>query len=218
MDLDRLKNSPLNNPRDAYVCEKDYAVRESKFGMHTMDEDIFPYPPGHPVKSFFTKELKEISPKRLTRSILEIGSGCGRWSAQLRECYSTYVGLEPVEYRRRIAENIWQNIWPDIRFAHPRELATLGTFDAILVVDVFQHLPMMEVVKILSEVKSHLHTYGKILIFDACLYDNTLEECEAIYFTTRPEHMIPKPLDVVKHLIPEYEWRSSGPTHVLTFR
>lgn len=152
-------------------------------------------------------------------SVLEIGAGFGRWADGLKKFYSTFTGVDIVTERVIHARKIRAGI-PNAHFELVSGVWNLGRkFDVVLSITVIQHLLMPQAIEILQAIERHLAPGGVALLAEWAIADITLEQAEAWY--AKPEqcnHMIPKPLSLLKVATPDLEWSGKTGAYVLRRR
>jgi SAM-dependent methyltransferase len=93
--------------------------------------------------------------------ILDLGCGKGRFASRLRECGASVVGLDLSAAMLASARGLDR-----VRGSVRRLPIAEGTFDAIVALEVFEHLPVTAVGAVLDEVRRVLKPEGRLAIVD----------------------------------------------------
>lgn len=164
--------------------------------------------PDNPALKWFHSELAACEHKP---TILEIGSGYGRWATALNGLYSSYVGVDITPERVAYAK---ANHESDIAKFHCIDSNwSLGsTFDVIITINVIQHLTLPVATELVKKIEEHLIPgTGRALLYEAQLGWYSEKEAEEMYAQSNcPVHMIPKPIPLINSETPNLTWSDKG--------
>lgn len=195
----------IEHPRDGYVSADDFRQRT----LAGNDRDAVLYPDDNETLRWMLEQAADWSRSGRPR-ILELGCGHGRWAKHLEGFYSTYLGIDPVRERVESAVRLFESSRAEFMHEasplHLRSPMLYGNPLVVFAVDVLQHLGLKEAIELVDRAAAILPRGGRFVAWDGCISRCTTAEAEAEYATTRPEHMIPKPLAEFEAYIPSLRW------------
>ncbi len=105
-----------------------------------------------------------------TDDVLEVGSGCGLGTLFLGQHAARVTGLEMEEYEFNAAQSI--NRRKNVTFKHCDYLAYTSRrkYDAIVALDVIEHMPVKKGEQLIAATAKHLKTSGMAVIGTPSIY------------------------------------------------
>jgi len=196
--------------KDGYNSDRLWKERSAR--ALTTDAELYNYDsqllPDDQIYGWLRRQLVKF---KALPTMLEIGSGFGRWAKALHAVCDSYVGVDVVPARvAHTAEKLKYLSDTEFRLVSG-EWDLARRFDVILSITVLQHLLMPEAAAELRAIERHLAPGGVALLAEWRIDDITLAEAERRYADPScPSHMIPKPLGMLKSYAPTLDWFEDG--------
>jgi 2-polyprenyl-3-methyl-5-hydroxy-6-metoxy-1,4-benzoquinol methylase len=157
------------------------------------------------VNGLFGLIRKPVDPNFAPAKVLDFGCGYGRIAPLIMRTADSYHGVDVIPERIEYARRTYGSDKVTFDVVNP-ETPLTGCYDAIVCITVLQHLYLPGACEVLQRLHRLTASNGRVYLWDGRIYDRPIEELEAEYAKPEcAEHMIPKPLSVLREAAP-FDW------------
>ena len=140
--------------------------------------------------------------------VLDLGCGFGVWAPVVTSQGSEYLGVDAERRRTDYANLHYKSASASFVCADCRYFVPTHPPDAVLLVTVLQHMLLPDAVAVLQNTVKWLSPQSSIVLVEASLLEVDEKECNALYAKDDwPEHLVPKPLSVLRAATPHRAWQ-----------